>query len=257
MTASGTGDRRAFGIDIGGTGIKGAPVDTTTGQLLTERKRILTPQPSTPDAVAKVVAELVADAGWTGSIGATFPAVIKHGVALSAANVDPSWVGTDADKVFTEAVGAGSDVIVLNDADAAGIAEHRFGAAKGVGGLVILLTFGTGIGSALIIDGVLVPNTELGHLELDGHDAETRAAASVRDEHGMSYKKWAKRVNAYMQHVEALFTPDLFVVGGGVSKNADKWVPLLDLRTPVQPAQLLNDAGIVGAAIAAVERRGE
>jgi polyphosphate glucokinase len=257
MTASGTGDRRAFGIDIGGTGIKGAPVDTTTGQLLTERKRILTPQPSTPDAVAKVVAELVEDAGWTGPIGATFPAVIKHGVALSAANVDPSWVGTDADKVFTEAVGAGSDVIVLNDADAAGIAEHRFGAAKGVGGLVILLTFGTGIGSALIIDGVLVPNTELGHLELDGHDAETRAAASVRDEHGMSYKKWAKRVNAYMQHVEALFTPDLFVVGGGVSKNADKWVPLLDLRTPVQPAQLLNDAGIVGAAIAAVERRSE
>jgi polyphosphate glucokinase len=176
---------------------------------------------------------------------------------LSAANVDPSWVGTDADKVFTEAVGAGSDVIVLNDADAAGIAEHRFGAARGVGGLVILLTFGTGIGSALIIDGVLVPNTELGHLELDGYDAETRAAASVRDEHGMSYKKWAKRVNAYMQHVEALFTPDLFVVGGGVSKNADKWVPLLELHTPVQPAQLLNDAGIVGAAIAAVERRGE
>jgi polyphosphate glucokinase len=257
MTAAKTGDRRAFGIDIGGTGIKGAPVDTTTGQLLTERKRILTPQPATPDAVAKVVAELVANAGWTGPIGATFPAVIKHGVALSAANVDPSWVGTDADKVFTEAVGAGSDVIVLNDADAAGIAEHRFGAARGVGGLVILLTFGTGIGSALIIDGVLVPNTELGHLELDGYDAETRAAASVRDEHGMSYKKWAKRVNAYMQHVEALFTPDLFVVGGGVSKNADKWVPLLDLRTPVQPAQLLNDAGIVGAAIAAVERRGE
>jgi polyphosphate glucokinase len=257
MTASGAGDRRAFGIDIGGTGIKGAPVDTTTGQLLTERKRILTPQPSTPDAVAKVVAELVADAGWTGPIGATFPAVIKHGVALSAANVDPSWVDTDADKVFTEAVDAGSDVIVLNDADAAGIAEHRFGAAKGVGGLVILLTFGTGIGSALLIDGVLVPNTELGHLELDGHDAETRAAASVRDEHGMSYKKWAKRVNDYMQHVEALFTPDLFVVGGGVSKNADRWVPLLELNTPVEPAQLLNDAGIVGAAIAVAERHGE
>src|SRR5579875_2025289 len=257
MAASKTGDRRAFGIDIGGTGIKGAPVDATTGQLLTERKRILTPQPSTPEAVAKVVAELVADAGWTGPIGATFPAVIKHGVALSAAYVDQSWVGTDADKVFTDAVGAGSDVIVLNDADAAGIAEHRFGAAKGVGGLVILLTFGTGIGSALIIDGVLVPNTELGHLELDGHDAETRAAASVRDERGMSYKKWAKRVNAYMQHVERLFTPDLFVVGGGVSKNADKWVPLLELHTPVEPAQLLNDAGIVGAAIAAIERLGE
>jgi polyphosphate glucokinase len=257
MAASGTGDKRAFGIDIGGTGIKGAIVDTASGQLLTERKRVLTPQPSTPDAVAKVVAELVADANWTGLIGATFPAVIKHGVAQSAANVDQSWVGTDADKVFTDAVGAGSDVIVLNDADAAGIAEHRFGAARGVNGLVILLTFGTGIGSALLIDGILVPNTELGHLELDGHDAETRAAASVRDEHGMSYRKWAKRVNAYMQHVERLFTPDLFVVGGGVSKNADKWVPLLELRTPVQPAQLLNDAGIVGAAIAAVERRGE
>ena len=208
-------------------------------------------------AVATVVAQLVADANWTGLIGATFPAVIKHGVAQSAANVDQSWVGTDADKVFTDAVGAGSDVIVLNDADAAGIAEHRFGAAKGLDGLVILLTFGTGIGSALLIDGILVPNTELGHLELDGHDAETRAAASVRDEHGMSYKKWAKRVNAYMQHVERLFTPDLFVVGGGVSKNADKWVPLLELSTPVEPAQLLNDAGIVGAAIAAIERLGE
>jgi polyphosphate glucokinase len=257
MQASGTRTARAFGIDIGGTGIKGAVVEIATGQLLTERKRILTPQPSTPDAVAKVVAELVAESDWTGPIGATFPAVIKHGVAQSAANVDQSWVGTDADKVFTEAVGAGSDVVVLNDADAAGIAEHRFGAARGVDGLVILLTFGTGIGSALLINGVLVPNTELGHLELDGHDAETRAAASVRDEHGMSYRKWAKRVNAYMQHVERLFTPDLFVVGGGVSKNAEKWVPLLELNTPVEPAQLLNDAGIVGAAIAALERLGE
>jgi polyphosphate glucokinase len=257
MTASVRGGTHAFGIDIGGTGIKGAIVDTATGQLLTERKRILTPQPATPDAVAKVVAELVAASDWEGFIGATFPAVIKHGVALSAANVDPSWVGTDADKVFSEAVGPNSVVVVLNDADAAGIAEQRFGAAKGVDGVVMLLTFGTGIGSALLMNGVLVPNTELGHLELDGHDAETRAAASVRDEHGMSYRKWAKRVNAYMQHVESLFTPDLFVVGGGVSKNADKWVPLLELRTPVVPAQLLNDAGIVGAAIAAIERLGE
>ena len=257
MTASGGAATQAFGIDIGGTGIKGAVVDTVTGQLLTERRRVLTPQPATPEAVAHVVGGLVAESGWHGSIGATFPAVIKHGVALSAANVDPSWVGTDADKAFTGAVGAGSDVVVLNDADAAGIAEQRFGASRGVNGLVIMLTFGTGIGSALLIDGVLVPNTELGHLELDGHDAETRAAASVRDEHGMSYKKWARRVNAYMQHVERLFTPDLFVVGGGVSKNADKWVPLLELHTPVEPAQLLNDAGIVGAAIAAVERRGE
>ncbi len=249
--------KKAIGIDIGGTGIKGAVVDTATGTLVTERKRIPTPQPATPDAVAEVVAQLVSDANWTGPVGATFPAVIKHGVARSAANVDPSWIGTNADAVFTKAVGAGSEVTVLNDADAAGVAEDRFGAAKGIDGLVILLTFGTGIGSALIIDGRLVPNTELGHLELDGHDAETRAAASVRDEHGMSYKHWAKRVNAYMQHVERLFTPDLFVVGGGISKKSEKWVPLLELNTPVEPAQLLNDAGIVGAAIAAIESRGE
>jgi polyphosphate glucokinase len=255
--ARAVGTNQAFGIDIGGTGIKGAVVDTQKGVLVTERTRILTPHPATPAAVAQVVAQLVREAGWTGEIGATFPAVIKHGVAQSAANVDPAWVGTDADKTFTDAVGAGSDVIVLNDADAAGIAESRFGAAKGVDGVVIMLTFGTGIGSALLMNGVLVPNTELGHLQLDGHDAETRAAASVRDEHDMSYKRWAKRVDHYMQHVERLFTPDLFVVGGGVGKDADKWVPLLELKTPVKPAQLLNDAGIVGAAIAAVERRGE
>jgi polyphosphate glucokinase len=248
---------QAFGIDIGGTGIKGAVVDVSTGELASERQRIPTPHPATPEAVAHVVAELVAGTKWQGEIGATFPAVIKHGVAQSAANVDHAWVGTDADKVFTDAVGAGSEVIVLNDADAAGIAEARFGAAKGVDGVVIMLTFGTGIGSALLMNGVLVPNTELGHLELDGHDAESRAAASVRDEHGMSYRKWAHRVNTYMQHVERLFAPDLFVVGGGVSKNADKWVPLLELSTPVEPAQLLNDAGIVGAAIAAIERLGE
>jgi polyphosphate glucokinase len=255
--ASGSRPDQAFGIDIGGTGIKGAVVDVHTGRLLTERKRILTPHPATPSAVAEVVAQLVSEAGWTGLIGATFPAVIKHGIAKSAANVDPTWVGTDADKSFTAAVGSGSEVLVLNDADAAGIAEARFGAAQGVGGVVIMLTFGTGIGSALLMNGVLVPNTELGHLELDGYDAETRAAASVRDEHGMSYKKWAKRVDAYMSHVERLFAPDLFVVGGGVSKASDKWVPLLDLQTPVKPAQLLNDAGIVGAAMAAVENLAE
>lgn len=248
---------RAFGIDIGGTGIKGAIVDVRTGTLVTERIRIPTPQPATPDAVAEVVAQLVSDAGWTGQVGATFPAVVQHGVAKSAANVDPSWIGTDIDKLFTQAVGKGSEVVVLNDADAAGIAEDRFGAAKGIDGVVILLTFGTGIGSALLMDGVLVPNTELGHLELDGHDAESRAAASVRDEHNMSYKKWAHRVNRYMQHVEALFTPDLFVVGGGISKDSEKWVPLLEVNAPVMAAQLLNDAGIVGAAIAAVERLGE
>jgi len=246
---------QAFGIDIGGSGIKGAIVHTATGELATERVRIPTPQPSTPDSVAAVVAQLVKQAEWHGDVGATFPAVIQHGVARSAANVDHSWIGTDVDAVFTKATG--EEIIVLNDADAAGIAEARFGAAKDIAGVVILLTFGTGIGSALLVDGKLVPNTELGHLELDGHDAETRAAASVRDREKMPYKRWAKRVERYMAHVERLFTPDLFVVGGGVSKDADKWVPHLELHTPVKPAQLLNNAGIVGAAMAAVERRSD
>jgi polyphosphate glucokinase len=248
---------RAFGIDIGGSGIKGAIVDTTNGTLVTKRVRIPTPQPSTPKAVAEVVATLLRDAGWHGPVGATFPAVIQHGVARSAANVDKSWIGTDVDAVFTDAAPSATDVNVLNDADAAGIAEARFGAAKGVDGVVVMLTFGTGIGSALLMNGVLVPNTELGHLELDGHDAEKRAAASVRDENKMSYKDWAKRVDRYMKHVEKLFTPDLFVVGGGVSKDSHKWVPLLHLDTPVKPAQLLNEAGIVGAAMAALERQAE
>ena len=246
---------RAYGIDIGGSGIKGALVDTKAGSLTAPRKRIPTPHPSTPKAVAEVVAQLVAADKWHGMIGATFPAVIRHGVAQSAANVDPSWIGTDVDAVFTESIG--QDVTVINDADAAGLAEVRFGAAKGVPGVVLLLTFGTGIGSGLFVDGHLVPNTELGHLELDGVDAERRAASSVKDEHKMSYKRWSKRVNDYMQHVEKLFSPDLFVVGGGVSKDFDKWGPYLDLSTPVKPAQLLNDAGIVGAAIAAAERFAE
>lgn len=251
---SGTPDQ-AFGIDIGGSGIKGALVHTATGELATPRVRVPTPRPSTPDAVAEVVAQLVGQISWSGAVGATFPAVIQHGIAKSAANVDPSWIGTDVDAVFSKSTG--NNVIVLNDADAAGIAEARFGAAKGVGGVVILLTFGTGIGSALLVDGTLVPNTELGHLELDGHDAETRAAASIKEAHNMSYKKWAVRVQDYMAHVEKLFTPDLFVVGGGVSKNADKWIPFLRLNAPVKPAQLLNNAGIVGAAMAVAERRGE
>jgi polyphosphate glucokinase len=246
-----------LGIDIGGTGIKSAVVDISTGQLVTSRQRVPTPHPSVPDAVAEVVAKIVTELDWTGPVGATFPAVIQHGVARSAANVDPSWIGTDVDACFTSAAPLAEGVYVLNDADAAGIAEVRFGAAKDVPGVVILLTFGTGIGSALLMDGRLVPNTELGHLELDGHDAEKRAAASVRDEDNMSYKDWAKRVERYMQHVERLFTPDLFVVGGGVSKDADRWVPRLELNTPVKAAELLNDAGIVGAAIAASERRGE
>jgi polyphosphate glucokinase len=242
----------AFGVDIGGSGIKGAIVDLDKGDLATERVKYLTPHPSTPEAVAEVVARLVKEAGWSGDLGATFPAVIKNGVAKSAANVDKSWIDTDVDKVFTDITHC--DVTVLNDADAAGIAEARFGAAKGVKGVVILLTFGTGIGSALLLDGQLVPNTELGHLEVDGSDAEKKASSAAKDNEGLSFKQWSKRVQKYLTHVERLFTPDLFVVGGGVSKNSDKWIPLLDLKTPIKPAELLNNAGIVGAAMAAHEK---
>jgi polyphosphate glucokinase len=247
--------RQAFGLDIGGTGIKGAIVDLDTGELRTNRERILTPQPSTPDSVAEVVAKIVHDHDWTGPVGATFPAIIKNGFARSAANVDKSWIGVDVDKTFSDA--SGCPVTVLNDADAAGLAEVRFGAAKGVSGVVLLLTFGTGIGSGLFVNGQLVPNTELGHLELDGHNAERRAAYSARERHDLSWSKWAERVQRYLSHVEALFSPDLFIVGGGVSKKAEKWVPHLDLKTPIRPAELLNDAGIVGAALAADQHLGE
>lgn len=242
---------RVFGIDVGGSGIKGAVVDVSTGTLITDRRRIATPQPSSVEAVAQVIDDLTAQQQWTGDVGVTFPAVIKDGIARTAANVDKSWIGTDVDAAFTAA--SGCAVSVLNDADAAGLAEARFGAGKGVSGVVLVLTFGTGIGSALLLDGRLVPNTELGHVELDGHDAETRAAASVKDRHGMSYQDWATRVQKYLRYLERLFTPDLFIVGGGVSKKADRWVPRLELTTPVVPAQLLNSAGIVGAALHAAE----
>jgi len=238
-----------FGIDIGGSGIKGAPVDVPTGALVAERRRFETPQPATPDAVIETVAELVHAFGWSGPVGATFPGVVVNGVIRSAANVDRDWIGVDAARAFATAVGA--PVTVLNDADAAGLAEVALGAGKGVAGVVVLLTFGTGIGSALFVDGRLVPNTELGHLEVDGHDAETRAAASVREEREMSWKKWAERVDRYLEVIEALFSPELIIVGGGVSRKSEKFLPLLERGTPVVPAQLLNQAGIVGAAMAA------
>jgi polyphosphate glucokinase len=237
-----------LGIDIGGTGIKGAPVDTRTGQLLADRHRILTPHPATPEAVTGVVAELAKFFDWTGPAGAAFPAVIKHGVAKTAANVDPQWIGTDAAKLFTEAIG--SDVTVVNDADAAGIAEITFGAGKGRDGVVIMVTLGTGIGSALFVDGTLVPNTELGHLKMGKKDAEKRAAESVREEQGLTWKAWSSRLDAYLVMLEALFWPDLIIVGGGISKKSDKFLPRLTLEVEVVPAQLLNEAGIVGAALA-------
>jgi polyphosphate glucokinase len=247
-------DGRGFGVDIGGTGIKGAPVDLDGGQFAADRLRIPTPSPSTPGAVADVVADIVGSFGAESGgqpIGVTFPAVIQHGVARTAANVDRSWIDTDVDALFTARLRR--QVHVVNDADAAGVAEARFGAARDVQGVVIVCTLGTGIGSALLIDGVLVPNTELGHLEIDGHDAESRAADSAREREGLSWEKWAQRLQIYFGTLEKLFSPDLIVIGGGVSKRSQKYLPLIDVRTPIVPAQLLNDAGIIGAAVLASE----
>jgi polyphosphate glucokinase len=245
------GPTLGFGVDIGGSGIKGATVDLDAGALTMERIRIPTPQPATPEAVCRVVDQLVDQAGWDGEIGLTLPAVVERGVAWSAANIDKSWIGTDVVAAVKEATGR--PATVLNDADAAGLAEVRFGAAKGVRGVVLVLTLGTGIGSALFVDGVLLPNTELGHLELDGEDAEKRASASAREREDLSYKRWAPRVEKYLRHVDFLLRPDLVVLGGGVSKKAEKWLPLLDVRPELRPAALRNGAGIVGAALVAHE----
>ncbi|MFF4419023.1 polyphosphate--glucose phosphotransferase [Streptosporangium sp. NPDC001559] len=238
-----------LGIDIGGSGIKGAPVDVARGELTQERLRIPTPVPSKPKAVAEVVAEIVAHFGWTGQVGVTFPGVVIDGVARTAANVDHEWIGTDARALFAGMTGL--PTVVLNDADAAGVAEVAVGAARGEGGVVLMLTFGTGIGSALFVDGHLVPNTELGHLEIKGKEAEKRASDHAREEDELSWSKWAGRVEEYLRHVEALFSPSLIVIGGGVSKKADKFLPLVKLKTRVVPATLQNEAGIVGAAMAA------
>lgn len=246
-----------FGIDIGGTGMKAAVVDLITGDLVTERYRIDTPQPATPRAMVDVVRELVDHHVWNGPVGCAFPAVVQHGVVHSAANIDASWLEVDADRLFTEALGRTSadGVVMLNDADAAGLAEMQFGAGAGRSGVVMVLTFGTGIGSGLFVDGTLVPNTELGHLELDGHDAEKRAAASAKKREDLSWSEWAERVEHYLRHVERLFSPDLFIVGGGASKKAEKWLPEVSIRTEIVPARLLNNAGIVGAAIHAASFR--
>lgn len=241
-----------LGIDIGGSGIKGAPVDLETGALTRDRHKILTPQPSTPDAVAGVVAELVEYFEWDGPIGCTFPAVVRKGVVFSAANVDKSWIGTDGEKLLREATGC--RVTLLNDADAAGIAEMRFGAGRGRKGVVFILTFGTGIGSAVFVDGHLHPNTELGHLEFKGMPSEHYAAARVRKAEDLSYKQWGIRVDEFLEHLEDIFSPDLFVIGGGVSRKIEKFREYLVLDTEVVPAELRNVAGIVGAALIAHER---
>ncbi len=243
-----------LGIDIGGTGIKGAIAETTTGELKTERYRLLTPQPSKPNAVCDVVNEVVTHFEWKGPVGCTFPAIVHHGVIFSAANVHRSWVNTNAQALLQEK--ARCQVVVINDADAAGIAEMKFGAGKGQNGLVIMITLGTGIGSAIFYHGELVPNAELGHLEIRGKDAEARASDRIRQEKKLSWKKYAKRLDEYLGRVEFLFSPDLFIIGGGVSKVHEKFLPRLHTRTRVVPAQLLNEAGIVGAALAA-ERTAE
>ncbi|WP_017597426.1 polyphosphate--glucose phosphotransferase [Nocardiopsis lucentensis] len=243
-----------LGIDIGGSGIKGAPVDLTTGEFTAERLKFSTPEHHTPEQMAEVVRQIAAHfpEAADGPLGVTFPGIVQNGVIRTAANLDDAWIDTDARALFTKATGR--PVRVLNDADAAAVAETRFGAAKDVPGVVLLTTLGTGIGTALVVDGRLVPNTEFGHLEVDGHDAETRASSAARKRDGLTYEEWAhQRLNRYYRVVEDLLWPDLIVVGGGVSRKADRFLPLLDIPPPAVPAALLNTAGIVGAALAAAD----
>ena len=237
----------ALGIDVGGSGIKAAPVDLGTGKRLLKRKRIPTPQPSTPEAMYAVMEELVRLFQWEGPIGCALPSVVRSGVVYTAANIDDSWIGRDAAADLTDLLGL--PVWVLNDADAAGIAEDTFGAAQDLEGVILLLTLGTGIGSALFADGVLVPNTELGHLEFKGADAENYAAARLVD-HGLDQTAWAVRLNEYLQYVESVLAPDHFILGGGISKNFDQYSSLLETRATIRPARFRNRAGIIGAALA-------
>ena len=239
---------QVLGIDIGGTGIKAAPVDTTKGTLLTERVKVETPQPAQPDAVAAVVAQHVKNFDWTGPVGITFPGVVVNGVTITAANLDPAWIGMDTRALFNKAADVSTSLV--NDADAAGLAEMKFGAGAGHHGTVLMLTFGTGIGSALFRAGILVPNTEFGHIEIRGRDAEKRASERAKELHDLSWGKWAGRVDEYLHHVDRLTAPDLIIIGGGISRKADKFLPLLSsLRATVVPAAMQNDAGIVGAAL--------
>jgi len=246
-----------LGIDVGGSGIKAAPVDLDKGVFASKRKRVDTPQPATPDSVIEVIATLVehfADQVGDAPIGVTVPAVVTHGTVRSAANIDKAWIDFEGEKAMAKALGR--EVTLINDADAAGYGELHYGAAVNENGLVILTTLGTGIGSAILYNNLLVPNSELGHLEIDGKDAEKEAASSVKDHLGLSYKEYVVRLQRYYEVLEALFSPDLFVIGGGISKDADQFIPLLRLRTPIIPAQLENKAGIIGAARLAAEAAG-
>ena len=240
---------KALGIDIGGSGIKGAPVDTKTGELLAERYRIPTPAGAAPKDVAKVVGEIAHHFDWKKPIGCCFPAVIQQGIARTAANVDDAWIGTNAEKLFAK--NTGCPVRVLNDADAAGLAEIRFGAGKDVKGVVLVITIGTGLGTALFTDGYLVPNTELGHIEMNCEDAELQASDAARKREDLSWKRWAKRFNKYLKRMHALFWPDLIILGGGSSKRLEKFEQYLTVDAKIVPAASLNDAGIIGSALAA------
>src|SRR4030042_1801697 len=237
-----------LGIDIGGTGIKGAPVETDTGMLLVERYRLTTPEGARPSPVAAVVKEIATQFYWHGPIGCGFPAVIRDGVAESAANIHPKWIGTDVAQLFSAATHC--PVYVVNDADAAGLAEVTFGAGRGVSGVILMITIGTGLGSALFIDGKLVPNTELGHIEVECDDAESIASDIVRKQQNLSWKKWAKRLDKYLTKLENLFSPSLIILGGGRIKKQDQFFPLLTLQPKIVPAVLGKDAGVVGAALA-------
>ena len=241
-----------LGIDVGGSGIKGAPVDTETGQLLAERIRIKTPKNGEPEPIAEVVNQIAQSFNWKAPIGIGFPAPIKGGVAMMAANVSEKWVGTNADALFTKITGC--DCTMINDADAAGVAEMSFGAGRGNYGTVIMITLGTGIGTAIFHRGQLLPNTEFGHLEIDGEDAEFRASDAARQRDDLSWKKYAKRLNNFLGTMERLFWPNLFIIGGGISKESEKFLPLLTIDTHIVPAQLLNEAGIVGAALGAMRK---
>lgn len=241
-----------LGIDIGGSGIKGAPVDVETGQLTAERLRIKTPKNGEPEPIAEVVDQIAKSFHWNGPIGIGFPAPVKGGVTLMAANVSEKWVGTNADALFTKVTGC--ECTLINDADAAGLAEMTFGAGRGQPGTVIMITLGTGIGTAIFHRGQLLPNTEFGHVEVQGEDAEFRASDAARQREDLSWKKYAKRLNRYLKTMEKLFWPDLFIIGGGISKESEKYLPLLTIDTPVMTAQLLNEAGIVGAALGALKK---
>lgn len=237
-----------FGLDIGGSGIKGAPVDVERGELLGERFRIPTPQPATPESMIATAAEVVRSFGWDGPIGCGFPAVVKQGVVHTAANIAPEWIGYDLCGALQQTLSM--PVHALNDADAAGLAEMHFGAGRGQRGVVLMITIGTGLGTALFVDGVLVPNTELGHIEIRGKDAELRASDRVREQKELSWKQFARRFDEYLDTIQRLLWPDLIILGGGVSKIADKFVPRLTSRAPIAVAQFYNNAGIVGAALA-------